>query len=249
MRRIVGTVSDVRFPASVSRAIVPSRMTHLTERLRDLYEGDSDRAHRFRYLPLVFDLTTLAFIVVSSFMPQQPLVEGLDVVIGVAVAADFASRLAMSPRRWCEFLRPTTWADVLFSVIVQGSTLGFVARRTLGKCIQRVAAGGFPRSGLRTTGRPVSCRVTDRPDRRFDVVATISPNKVFRREGLMPRAEADASVAELLAIMAAFGAPVLSEPAAGTEVSRRAPIPLFRSGAPLFDRQIVRCAARPGCRT
>ncbi|MHB2211485.1 hypothetical protein [Methylobacterium sp. CM6257] len=115
-------------------------MTHLTERLRDLYEGDSDRAHRFRYLLLVLDLKTLAFIVVSSFMPQQLLVEGLDVVIGVAVAADFASRLAMSTRRWREFLRPTTWADVLFSVIVQGSTLGFVARRTLGKCIQRADA-------------------------------------------------------------------------------------------------------------
>ncbi len=107
-------------------------MTHLTERLRDLYEGDNDRAHRFRYLLLVFDLTTLLFIVLSSFMPQQPLVEGLDVVIGVAVAADFASRLAISPRRWREFLRPPTWADVaaiasfLAPLVGAGTGAGFL---------------------------------------------------------------------------------------------------------------------------
>lgn len=86
-------------------------MSALTATLQELYEGNTDRAHRFRYLLLAFDVATLAFVVVSSFMPQHPLVEGLDVLIGVTVAADFLSRLAISPHRWRELLRPTTWAD------------------------------------------------------------------------------------------------------------------------------------------
>ena len=83
-------------------------MTHLTERLRGLYDGNTDRAHRFRYGLLAFDLATLLFIVVSSFMPREPLVEGVDVLIGVAVTVDFLSRLAICPRPAREFMRPTT---------------------------------------------------------------------------------------------------------------------------------------------
>lgn len=105
-------------------------MVALKRRLWELYEGDSDRAHRFRYGLLAFDLATVLFIIVSSFMPPQPLVEGLDVVIGVAVAADFASRLAIAPRRWREFLRPSTWADIAaiasFLAPIVGEGAGFL---------------------------------------------------------------------------------------------------------------------------
>jgi hypothetical protein len=47
--------------------------------LRDLYEGESIRAHQFRYGLLVFDLVTIAFIVVTSFLPRGLIVEALDV--------------------------------------------------------------------------------------------------------------------------------------------------------------------------
>lgn len=83
----------------------------------ELYEGDSDRAHRFRYGLLAFDLTTLLFIVVSSFMPRPPWVEVVDILIGAAVAADFLSRLSICPRPAREFLRPTTWADVAAMIV------------------------------------------------------------------------------------------------------------------------------------
>jgi voltage-gated potassium channel len=89
-----------------------ANLSALTTKLHELYEGDTDRAHRFRYALLAFDLATLAFVVVSSFVPKQRLVEALDVVIGVAVAADFLSRLAITRHRWRELLRPTTWADL-----------------------------------------------------------------------------------------------------------------------------------------
>ncbi|AWN43664.1 potassium channel family protein [Methylobacterium durans] len=105
-------------------------MTTLTARLKALYEGDTERAHRFRYGLLIFDLATLLFIVLSSFAPRRPFVEGIDVVIGVAVLTDFAARLAISRRRWREFLRPTTWADlaaiVSFLAPIVGEGAGFL---------------------------------------------------------------------------------------------------------------------------
>ena len=45
--------------------------------LRQLYEGGSPAAHQFRYALLAFDLVTLLFIVVTSFLPRSPLVEVL----------------------------------------------------------------------------------------------------------------------------------------------------------------------------
>ncbi|KMO36274.1 ion transporter [Methylobacterium variabile] len=105
-------------------------MTGLKQRVQDLYEGNSDRAHRFRYGLLAFDLATLLFIILSSFMPRQPLVEGIDVLIGVAVASDFLSRLAICPRPGREFLRPTTWADLAaiasFLAPIVGEGAGFL---------------------------------------------------------------------------------------------------------------------------
>ena len=40
-------------------------MTSLAARLAGLYEGDTDGAHRFRYGLLVFDVATVAYVVVT----------------------------------------------------------------------------------------------------------------------------------------------------------------------------------------
>ena len=44
------------------------------KRLRGLYEADTRRGHRFRYGLLIFDLTTVLFIVTTSFLPRSTLV-------------------------------------------------------------------------------------------------------------------------------------------------------------------------------
>lgn len=44
-------------------------MTTFTATLRELYEEDTGRTHRFRYALLVFDVATNAFVVVTSFLP------------------------------------------------------------------------------------------------------------------------------------------------------------------------------------
>ncbi len=85
------------------------------ERLRELYEGHSRRAHRFRAAVFTFDLLTIAFIIGTSFLPDDSrrVVEWLDPLFGIAIAAELAGRLLASRRRGRELLRLTTWTDLV----------------------------------------------------------------------------------------------------------------------------------------
>jgi voltage-gated potassium channel len=100
------------------------------DKLRLLYEGDSLEAHRFRYGLLIFDISTIIFIVASSFLPQSALVQGIDIVIGLLVLADFSARLAISRTPWRDLLHPTTLADVAaiasFLAPMVGEGIGFL---------------------------------------------------------------------------------------------------------------------------
>ena len=84
----------------------------MLDRLRNLYEGDTPEGHRFRYALLVFDLATIVFIVATSFAERRPVLEFLDVAIGLVVLADVVARIAVGPRRWRDLLRPSNWADI-----------------------------------------------------------------------------------------------------------------------------------------
>jgi voltage-gated potassium channel len=100
------------------------------DKLRFLYEGDTLEAHRFRYGLLVFDIATTVFIVASSFLPHSPLVQGIDIVLGLIVLADFSARLAISPTPWKDLVHPTTLADVAaivsFLAPIVGEGIGFL---------------------------------------------------------------------------------------------------------------------------
>ncbi len=99
-------------------------------RVRDLYDGDSPEAHRFRYGLLAFDLGVTLFIVVTSFLPRAPVLEAIDVVIGLIILADLAARLAISRQRWKDFLHPLTWVDIItvisFLAPVTGEAAAFL---------------------------------------------------------------------------------------------------------------------------
>ena len=73
--------------------------TGLKARLTELYDGDTPAAHRFRYGLLAFDLVTVAFVIISSFL-QSKGTEVLDAVIGVLLMFDFAARLWINRRPW-----------------------------------------------------------------------------------------------------------------------------------------------------
>ena len=81
------------------------------QRLRHLYEANTTRCHRFRYGLLAFDLVTIAFIVATSFIPRTPVIEVLDVLLGMAIFADFAARMAISRQLTRDLLHPATLAD------------------------------------------------------------------------------------------------------------------------------------------
>lgn len=107
-----------------------ARSVRMIRFLRYYYESATPRAHRFRYALLAFDLVTVFFIVVTSFLPRTDLVEYLDLVFGIAILADFSARLLIARRRLREFANPATWADVAaivsFLAPLIGEGVGFL---------------------------------------------------------------------------------------------------------------------------
>ena len=102
----------------------------LREKLRLLYFGTSQTAHRFRYGLLVFDIGTILFIIGTSFVSRSPWLEWLDLIFGLLILADFCARLYISSHPVRQFAHPSTWADmvVIFSFLapVVGEGLGFL---------------------------------------------------------------------------------------------------------------------------
>jgi voltage-gated potassium channel len=81
--------------------------------LTRLYQGDVPEAHRFRYGLLVFDLVTILFIMVTSFLPQSQIVEIINVVLGLVILADMAARFIVSRNKLRHLIYPTTLVDVV----------------------------------------------------------------------------------------------------------------------------------------
>lgn len=88
-------------------------MTMSAAMLRELYEGDTRGAHRFRYTLLVFDVATIAFVVVTSFLPLSPWILAGDVVVGLCVLLDFVARLVVSRSPLREFRHLSNWTDLV----------------------------------------------------------------------------------------------------------------------------------------
>ncbi len=103
---------------------------NLRIRLKALYEGRSEEAHRFRYGLLIFDILTLVFIVATSFIPRESWVEVMDVGFGLIILTDFIARLFISNRPLRELLHPVTWADIAsivsFLAPLVGEPAGFL---------------------------------------------------------------------------------------------------------------------------
>ncbi|MEJ2000648.1 MAG: ion channel [Maritimibacter sp.] len=102
----------------------------MLNKIRELYEGDSDRAQRFRYALLGFDLTTILFVIVTSFFPRSIAVEWTDAVFGVLIFTDFAIRFSLERQKGAFFLRLASWADIVavlsFLAPIAGEGFGFL---------------------------------------------------------------------------------------------------------------------------
>jgi voltage-gated potassium channel len=98
--------------------------------IRELYEAESRRAVRFRYGLLLFDLVTIVFLAVTSFVEGSRWLELVDAAIGLGVLGEFLARLSVSRRPFHDLLHPLGLADVAviisFLAPVSGHGLGFL---------------------------------------------------------------------------------------------------------------------------
>jgi voltage-gated potassium channel len=84
----------------------------LRARIEELYEGTSQRAHRFRYSLLAFDVVTVAFVVLTSFVRPSDWILWIDLLFGAAILVDFAARWWIAPRRVRFLFEFSTVADL-----------------------------------------------------------------------------------------------------------------------------------------
>ena len=98
--------------------------------MRELYEGNSNRARWFRYGLLLFDITTIIFLPVLSFVEHGLISELIEVVLGIIILADFAARLSLSHHRFYDLIHPLGLADIAviisFLAPIAGQGLGFL---------------------------------------------------------------------------------------------------------------------------
>jgi voltage-gated potassium channel len=98
--------------------------------LRELYEGESRRAVRFRYGFVIFDFLTIIFVAATSFVEENRLLEAADSAIGLIVLGDFVARLLLSRERLRDLLRLLGLADIAviisFLAPVSGHEVGFL---------------------------------------------------------------------------------------------------------------------------
>lgn len=95
----------------------------LNETIAELYEGETLRAHRFRYALLIFDVVTILFLITSSFLQSRG-TEILDAVIGVVIVADFLARLWIAPSRLRAVLHPFGIVDIVVIISLLAPIVG-----------------------------------------------------------------------------------------------------------------------------
>ena len=98
--------------------------------LRELYEGEGGRAVRFRYGLLLFDVLTIIFLVATSFVEGDPVLELIDATIGLLILGEFLARLSVSRHRLHDLFHPLGLADIAviisFIAPISGHGLGFL---------------------------------------------------------------------------------------------------------------------------
>ncbi len=85
----------------------------LRTRLRGLYYGVDRRAARFQYGLLLFDVATILFFLVVTFIADAPWLLYADLLLAVVLSLDFAARLYIAPRPGRFLLHWVTIADLL----------------------------------------------------------------------------------------------------------------------------------------
>jgi voltage-gated potassium channel len=97
-------------------AVTADHDSRLRRRLRALYFGSSPAAARFQYALLAFDIVTVAFFLVVSFVHEAPWIVAIDLLIALCLMVDFATRFWISRKPLRHLLQPVTTADLIVIV-------------------------------------------------------------------------------------------------------------------------------------
>ena len=84
----------------------------LRTKIRKLYEGPEPRSDRFRYGLMAFDLVTVAYLVLTSFLTRGWHTESIDTAIGVLILGEVALRAWSSSNVRKEFVSIWGLADL-----------------------------------------------------------------------------------------------------------------------------------------
>ncbi len=90
-----------------------ANMEELHRSIRLLYAGRSQRAQRFRYALIVFDLLTIIYFIATASLPTTPALSALNIALGVLILLDLSARLWISENRRQEIMRIYTLADLV----------------------------------------------------------------------------------------------------------------------------------------
>ena len=83
----------------------------MLDAIRNLYEGSSPAAYRFRYALLAFDSVTILFVISTSFIARNRAIEIIDFALGLVILTDFCLRAWIQAERGRFLVRLSTWAD------------------------------------------------------------------------------------------------------------------------------------------
>src|SRR3954471_15441011 len=119
--RLPGAVDDAAGPTAGAPAA--DRGSRPKERLRALYFGSSPAAARFQHVLLASDLVTLGFFLVTAFVRVAPWVAAVNLLIALALTADFGARCWIAERPLRHLLRPAAVADLVVIVSLLASAL------------------------------------------------------------------------------------------------------------------------------
>lgn len=88
------------------------------------------RSRRFSYAILIFDIATILFIVITSFIPRSAFIEAVDVLIGLVLLTELSARIWTSKSKLRELAHPVSFVDYIaiasFLAPVAGEAGGFM---------------------------------------------------------------------------------------------------------------------------
>lgn len=96
----------------------------IRNKLYDLYEGDSQAAHNFRYIILLVDIVTILFLVISTFFYGSAVVEFMDMLFGAYLACDYLARLWISDKKAPFVINPLNVADLIAMISFLAPLIG-----------------------------------------------------------------------------------------------------------------------------